>query len=68
MSLAFTLPLIAIIGLVVLATSFWKITWLPLAAGVVGLGVALGMYSLLTQRAVTYAGDHLEDIAKELGA
>ncbi|HET7873602.1 MAG TPA: hypothetical protein VFL42_13880 [Terriglobales bacterium] len=68
MALGFTLPLIAIIGLVVFASSYWKLTWLPLAAGVLGLGLALALYWRLVKRAVSYASDHLEEIAKELGA
>jgi hypothetical protein len=67
MSLAFTLPMVAIIGLVVFATWAWKLSWLPLAAGMVGLALSLALYSVLVNRAVLYAGDHLEEIAGQLG-
>jgi hypothetical protein len=67
MSLAFTLPMVAIIGLVVLATWAWQLAWLPLAAGLVGLALSLALYSVLVNRAVLYAGDHLEEIAGQLG-
>jgi hypothetical protein len=68
MSLAFTLPMLAIIGVVAFASTRWKLEWLPLAAGVLGLAIALALYSVLMESAVSYAGDHLEDIAKDLGA
>lgn len=68
MSLAFVLPLMAAISFVVFATLYWKLTWLPLVAGITGLALSLALYSLLLHRAVRYAGDHLEEIAGQLGA
>jgi hypothetical protein len=33
----------------------------------VGLALSLALYSVLVNRAVLYAGDHLEEIAGQLG-
>jgi hypothetical protein len=68
MSMAFTLPMLAVIAIVVFATVHWKLMWLPLVAGMTGLVLALALYFLLLNRAVRYAGDHLEEIAGQLGA
>ncbi len=68
MSLAFILPLMAAVAFVIFATLHWKLAWLPLTAGIAGLALSLALYSLLLSRAVRYAGDHLEEIAGQLGA
>jgi hypothetical protein len=68
MSMAFTLPIMAVIAVVVFATMHWELTWLPLAAGIAGLALSSALYSLLLGQAVRYAGDHLEEIAGQLGA
>lgn len=68
MSLAFTLPLVATVAFVIFATWFWKLAWLPLAAGTAGLALSLVLYSWLANLAVRYAGDHLEEIAGQLGS
>ncbi len=66
-SMLVVLPLVAVIGIVVLATWFWKLTWLPLVAGLAALAVSLKIYSWLSNRAANYAQDHLEEIAGALG-
>jgi hypothetical protein len=66
-SLLVLLPVVAVTGSVVFATWFWNLSWLPLAAGVAGLALSLKIYSSLSDRAATYAQDHLEEIAGTLG-
>ena len=66
-SLLVLLPLAATVGIVVLATWYWKLTWLPLVAGLVGLAISLKIYSWLSNWAARYAQDHLEEIAGTLG-
>ncbi len=61
------LPVSAIIGTVILATLYWKLSWLPLAAGLAGLALSLKVYSWLSNWAARYAQDHLEEIAGTLG-
>jgi hypothetical protein len=66
-SLLVLLPIAATVGIVVFATWYWKLTWLPLVAGLVGLALSLKIYSVLSNRAASYAQDHLEEIAGTLG-
>jgi len=66
-SLLVLLPTAAFLGAVILATWRWKLSWLPLPAGLVGLGLSLAVYSWLTERAVRHAEGHLEEIAGQLG-
>ncbi len=66
-SLLVMLPTAAIIGLVVLGTLFFKLSWLPLAAGLAGLVLSLMLYSWLSAWAVRHAEAHLEEIAGTLG-
>jgi hypothetical protein len=66
-SLLVLLLLVAVTGIVVFATWFWKLTWLPLTAGLVGLALSLKVYSWLSNRAASYAQNHLEEIAGTLG-
>jgi hypothetical protein len=66
-SLLVLLPMVAATGIVVFATWYWKLSWLPLAAGVAGLALSLKIYSWLSNWAATYAQDHLEEIAGTLG-
>jgi hypothetical protein len=61
------LPTMAVVGLVVLGAWLLKLSWLPLAAGLAGLGLSLAVYSWLTGWAVRHAEGHLEEIAGELG-
>lgn len=68
MSLAFILPLMATIAFVIFATRYWKLAWLPLAAGIAGLALSLALYLFLLNRAAHYANDHLEEMAEQLGA
>ncbi len=65
-SLIVNLPLVALIGLVVLATWMWHLTWLPLVAGLVGFAASLKLFSVLLNWAERYALEHLEDIAGKL--
>jgi hypothetical protein len=67
-ALAILLPMAAVIGIVVFATSHWKLRWLPLVAGLAGLALSLKIYSWLSKWAVRHAGEHLEEIAGQLGA
>ncbi|HMF89253.1 MAG TPA: hypothetical protein VKL40_01320 [Candidatus Angelobacter sp.] len=66
-SLLVLLPTAAAIGGVILATWYWKLSWLPLPAALVGLGLSLVVYSWLTNWAVRHAQAHLEEIAGQLG-
>lgn len=66
-SLLVLLPTATLLGAVVLATWLWKLSWLPLVAGLAGLGLSLVVYSWLTGRAVRHAQEHLEEIAGQLG-
>jgi hypothetical protein len=66
-SLLVLFPLAATVGIVIFATWFWKLTWLPLVAGLAGLALSLKIYSVLSSRAASYAQDHLEEIAGTLG-
>jgi hypothetical protein len=66
-SLLVLFPTAALVGAVILATWFWKLSWLPLPAGLVGLALALAVYSWLTNWAVRHAEEHLEEIAGALG-
>jgi len=65
-SLIVNLPLMALIGLVVLATWMWHLTWLPLVAGLVGFAASIKLFSVLLNWAERYALEHLEDIAGKL--
>ncbi len=67
-SLLVVLPVGAISGAVGLAAWYCHLPWLPLAAGLIGLAVALTLYSYLLNRTVNYSHDHLEEIASTLGA
>jgi hypothetical protein len=66
-SLLVLLPTAAAIGAVTLATWFWKLSWLPLPAGLAGLALSFVIYSRLTDWAVRHAEGHLEEIAGALG-
>jgi hypothetical protein len=66
-SLLVTLPMAGVTGIVILATWYWNLPWLPLVAGLAGLAVSLRLYSYLLNKAAAYAQDHLEEIATELG-
>jgi hypothetical protein len=61
------LPQVLIIGIVILVTVSLKLSWLPLLAGLAGLGLSLAVYSWLTGWAVRHAEEHLEEIAGQLG-
>ncbi len=67
-SLLVALPVGAISGAVGVAAWHWKLPWLPLVAGLIGLALAFVLYSHLLNRAVSYSYDHLEEIASTLGA
>lgn len=67
-SMAVNLPLMAIIGLVVMATWLWHLTWLPLVAGLAGFAASLKLFSSLLDWAERYAHEHLEEIAGKLTA
>jgi hypothetical protein len=66
-SLLVFLPTAVAVGAVILATWLWKLSWLPLPAGLAGLGLSLAVYSWLTNWAVRHAERHLEEIAGALG-
>jgi hypothetical protein len=67
-ALAILLPMAAISGIVVFATAYWHLTWLPLVAGLAGLLLSFKIYSWLLHWAVRHAQDHLEEISGQLGA
>ncbi len=67
-SLLIVLPIAAINGAVIFATWYWRLTWLPLVASLVGLALSLKVYTWLVNWAVRHAEDHLEEIASQLGA
>ncbi|HWX54995.1 MAG TPA: hypothetical protein VN176_10445 [Verrucomicrobiae bacterium] len=60
-------PMAGVSGIVVFATWYWKLSWLPLVAGLAGLALSLKIYSWLLNWAVRHAGEHLEEISSELG-
>ena len=67
-SLLIILPVAAINAVVIFATVYLHLSWLPLVASLVGLAVSLKIYSLLVNWAVRHAEEHLEEIASQLGA
>lgn len=67
-ALGVILPIITVYGVVAFATRFWHLDWLPVVAGLAGVLIALKIYSWLLNWAVRHAGEHLEEIAEQLGA
>ncbi|HKD46002.1 MAG TPA: hypothetical protein VKD24_10095 [Candidatus Angelobacter sp.] len=67
-SFVVTLLVMAVTSIVVFTSWYWKLPWLPLLAGLVGLALSLKLYSYLLTWAVRHAEDHLEEIAGTLGA
>ena len=65
-SLLVTLPAGMMIALVLIASSYWKLPWLPLVAGLAGLGIALKIHSWLLQRSARYVWEHLEEMESAL--
>jgi len=66
-SLLVIMPVMIIGGMVVFLTAYAQITWLPMAAGLIGLTISAGAYYWLTQLAVGHAEATLEKIAGDLG-
>jgi hypothetical protein len=66
-SLVVIMPVMIIGSMVVLLTSYARMTWLPMAAGLTGLVISVMAYYWLTQWAVGHAEATLEQIAGELG-
>jgi hypothetical protein len=66
-SMLVMLPAVAITGLVILGALVFRLSWLPLTAGLVGLAASLKIYSWLSNWAVRHAEAHLEEIAGTLG-
>jgi len=67
-SLLIILPVAVINAVVIFATVYLHLSWLPLVASLVGLAVSLKIYSWLVSWAVRHAEEHLEEIASQLGA
>jgi len=67
-SLLVTLPIAIICALVVAGSMFLDLEWLPLAASIAGVAIALAVYNLLLNRTVNHVYDHLEDIERILGS
>jgi hypothetical protein len=66
-SLVVIMPVMIIGSMVVLLTSYARMTWLPMAAGLTGLVISVMAYYWLTQWAVGHAEATLEQIAGALG-
>jgi hypothetical protein len=66
-ALLITMALAAPAALVVFAAWYWKLSWLPLVAGLAGLAASLQVYSWLLNWATRHAHDHLEELASTLG-
>ena len=61
-----TLPAAILVVVVMIASSYWKLPWLPLVAGLAGLGIALKIHSWLLQRSARYVWEHLEEMESAL--
>jgi hypothetical protein len=67
-SMVVMVPLSAIIAAVIFASSYWRLTWLPLLCGSVALVASLTIYSYTLDWAARYTWEHIEEITGNLGA